>query len=52
MIELDPSQADGQYRKTMGNDKMRQLLKNFKFTPLKEGLKETIEDYRKEKYKL
>lgn len=48
-IELDTTKADGQYRKTMGNKIMRDKLPNFAFTSLKEGLRETVQDYRKER---
>lgn len=43
--EFDPSFADGVYKKTMGNDLLRSKLKNFKFTPLKEGLKGAVADF-------
>jgi len=39
----DTSKPDGQFRKPSDNSKIKNYLPNFKFTPLYEGLKETIE---------
>jgi GDP-L-fucose synthase len=39
----DDKKPDGQYRKPSDNSKIKKYLPNFKFTPLYEGLKETIE---------
>jgi len=44
-VVFDTSKADGQYKKTMGNDTLVKLLKNFKFTTLEDGLQETIQDF-------
>lgn len=43
--EFDPSFADGQFKKTMGSEMLRDKLKNYKFTSLKEGLKVAVADY-------
>jgi len=42
-VQMDTSKADGQFRKTASNAKLQGLLPEFKFTPLAEGLQETIE---------
>jgi GDP-L-fucose synthase len=39
----DTSKPDGQFRKPSDNSKLKNYLPNFKFTPLYEGLKQTIE---------
>jgi len=39
----DESKPNGQYRKPSDNSKIKKYLPDFKFTPLKDGLKETIE---------
>lgn len=51
-IVFDSNKADGQYKKTANNKKLKELLKqypDFKFTPIQEGLKQTcqwfIENY-------
>jgi GDP-L-fucose synthase len=38
----DKSKPDGQYRKPTDNTHLKNILPNFKFTPLIEGLEETI----------
>jgi GDP-L-fucose synthase len=42
-IIFDESKPDGQYRKPSDNSKIKSYLPNFSFTPLYDGLKETIE---------
>ena len=42
-IIFDSSKPDGQFRKPSDNSKIKNYLPDFKFTPLYEGLKETIE---------
>jgi len=39
----DKEKPEGQYRKPSDNSKIKKYLPNFKFTPLYDGLKETIE---------
>jgi len=40
-IEFDKSSPDGQYRKDLSNDKLYNIIGNFGFTPLSEGIKKT-----------
>jgi GDP-L-fucose synthase len=51
IIKFDVTKPDGQYRKPSDNTKLLNYLPDFKFTPLYEGLKETInwfiENYEK-----
>lgn len=35
--QMDPSKADGQYRKTASNSKLTAQIPNFQFTPFEEG---------------
>jgi GDP-L-fucose synthase len=42
-VIFDSSKPDGQFRKPSDNSKIKNYLPNFKFTPLYEGLKETID---------
>lgn len=42
-VIFDNSKPDGQFRKPSDNHKIKKYLPNFKFTPLYDGLKETIE---------
>eukprot|EP00742_Colponemidia_sp_Colp-10_P009386 GILJ01010231.1.p1 GENE.GILJ01010231.1~~GILJ01010231.1.p1 ORF type:complete len:304 (-),score=57.09 GILJ01010231.1:197-1108(-) len=42
-LVFDASRADGQYKKTASNNKLRSLLPDFQFTSIREGLKETVE---------
>lgn len=42
-VDFDKSKPDGQFRKPSDNTKIKKYLPNFKFTPLYEGLKDTIE---------
>jgi GDP-L-fucose synthase len=42
-VVFDSSKPDGQFRKPSDNSKIKNYLPDFKFTPLYEGLKETIE---------
>ena len=51
--EYDHTKADGQYRKTMSDQALRELVgEEFKFTSLEDGLRETIEHYKKNVAKL
>ncbi|XP_014226778.1 probable GDP-L-fucose synthase [Trichogramma pretiosum] len=45
-IEFDSSAADGQYKKTASNTKLRKLLPEFQFTPFHQAIKETVEWYK------
>lgn len=41
-IVLDSSKADGQFKKTASNKKLRQYLADFEFTPLKEAIDHSV----------
>ena len=41
-VIFDKSKPDGQFRKPSDNSKLKTYLPGFKFTPIEEGLKETI----------
>jgi len=36
-VSYDTTKADGQFKKTASNAKLRKYLPNFKFTPMKQG---------------
>eukprot|EP00924_Labyrinthula_sp_SR-Ha-C_P011455 snap_masked-scaffold_46-processed-gene-1.57-mRNA-1 protein AED:0.04 eAED:0.04 QI:0/-1/0/1/-1/1/1/0/319 len=40
-LVCDTTKADGQYKKTASNEKLRKYLPDFKFTNLKDGIQET-----------
>lgn len=42
-VIYDTSKADGQYKKTASNKKLRSYLPDFKFTPMRQGIKETAD---------
>ena len=42
-LVFDTTKADGQFKKTADNKKLRSLLPDFKFTPFDEGMKESVE---------
>ena len=42
-VVFDTSRADGQFKKTASNRKLRKYLPDFQFTPFKDALKETVE---------
>lgn len=42
-IIFDTSKSDGQFKKTACNDKLKGLLPDFKFTPMKQGVKESVD---------
>lgn len=44
-LEFDTSKADGQYKKTASNEKLRKLLPDFKFTDFDKAIKETVQWY-------
>jgi GDP-L-fucose synthase len=46
-VKWDSSKPDGQFRKPSDNSKIKNYLPNFKFTPIYDGLKETIEYFEK-----
>lgn len=42
-VKFDTSAADGQYKKTASNAKLRRYLPDFKFTPFKQAMKESVD---------
>lgn len=42
-IVFDTTKADGQYKKTASNSKLRKLIPDFKFTPFEVAIKETVD---------
>ncbi|KAL0480463.1 GDP-L-fucose synthase [Acrasis kona] len=42
-IKFDTEKADGQYKKTASNDKFKKLYPDFKFTPFKDAIAETVQ---------
>jgi len=42
-VEWDTNASDGQFKKTASNAKLRKLCPDFKFTPFKQGIKETVD---------
>lgn len=46
-VVFDSSKPDGQFRKPSDNSKIKNYLPKFQFTPIYEGLKETIEYFEK-----
>lgn len=45
-IHYDTSQADGQFKKTASNAKLRSYLPDFKFTPFEQAIGETVEWFK------
>ena len=41
-VIFDSSKPDGQFRKTSDNSKLKSYLPDFKFTPIEDGIKETV----------
>lgn len=46
-VMYDTSAADGQYKKTASNAKLRKYLPDFQFTPFEQAIKETVDWYIK-----
>jgi GDP-L-fucose synthase len=46
-VIFDTSKPDGQHRKPSDNSKIKSYLPNFQFTPIYDGLKETIEYFER-----
>lgn len=44
-VIFDTSKADGQFKKTASNKKLRQYLPDFKFTPIAKAMQETVDWY-------
>jgi GDP-L-fucose synthase len=49
-VIFDTTKPEGQFRKSSDNSKIMSYLPDFKFTPIEEGLKETI-NWFEENYK-
>ncbi|XP_030752963.1 GDP-L-fucose synthase [Sitophilus oryzae] len=45
-IVFDTSKADGQYKKTASNRKLRKYLPDFQFTPFPQAIKESVDWYK------
>lgn len=45
-IVYDTTKADGQYKKTASNQKLRRYLPDFEFTPFSKAIKDTVEWYK------
>jgi GDP-L-fucose synthase len=45
-IYYDSTEADGQFRKTASNAKLRSLIPHFQFTPFEQALKETVQWFK------
>ena len=45
-ICYDTSKSDGQYKKTASNAKLKTLIPDFKFTPIEEGIRKTVEWFK------
>jgi GDP-L-fucose synthase len=43
MIDFDNSYSDGQYKKTVTNQKLKNIIGDFTFTSIKEGISKTID---------
>ncbi|KAL3196009.1 hypothetical protein MRX96_045430 [Rhipicephalus microplus] len=46
-VIFDTSKADGQFKKTASNKKLRSYLPDFKFTPIEKAVQETVDWYTK-----
>lgn len=44
--KYDTTRSDGQYKKTASNDKLRQYLPDFKFTPFDEAIQQTVDWFK------
>lgn len=42
-IKFDTTKADGQFKKTASNKKLRTYLPDFQFTPIRQAIKETVD---------
>lgn len=45
-VVFDSTKADGQYKKTASNAKLRRYLPEFQFTPLDEAIQKTVDWFR------
>ena len=42
-LEFDTDKSDGQYKKTVSNNKLRNYLPDFKFMNIQDGINESVE---------
>ena len=42
-VKFDSSKADGQFKKTANNGKLRSLLPDYKFVSMKEGISQSVQ---------
>merc|ERR1711862_445705 len=42
-VVCDATKADGQYKKTASNKKLREHLPDYKFTPIREGIQKSVD---------
>ena len=42
-VVFDTSKADGQFKKTAGNKKLRKLKPDYKFTTIDEGIQKSVD---------
>lgn len=45
-LKWDTTKSDGQFKKTACNDKLRKLNPDFKFTPIREGIKKSVDWFK------
>jgi len=45
-LKFDTSKADGQFKKTASNARLRRLVPDFKYTPFRQAMKETCEWFK------
>lgn len=45
-IKFNTNKSDGQYKKTASNAKLQRQLPNFAFTPLEQGIRETVQWFK------
>lgn len=50
-VVFDTSKSDGQFKKTASIKKLRSYLPDFKFTPIREGIKITV-DWLNDNYEI
>ena len=45
-VQFDTTKADGQFKKTASNAKLRALRPDYRFTPISEGLQKTAQWFK------
>lgn len=46
-LHIDATFSDGQYKKTVSNVKLSNIIGDFKFTPLEDGISHTVEWFKR-----